>query len=113
MNQDWKDKLNELRNVVKSAGQESDMDNTNKAVEQVKENVNTIVNAGKEAVSNPRVIGEKLAKAFNKITDKKGSVRDAFKMGFEMFKEGVKEVKAGYQETRYKEPTKPVDKSNI
>ncbi len=119
MSNDWKDQLgkiqNQMNDAVKSVSQESAMNNTNKAVEIVKENVNTMINAGKEAAYKPRIIGESVAKAFNKITDKKGAVKDAFKLGFALLKEGVKEVKEGYQDTRYKKPevVKPQEKTNI
>ena len=51
-------------------------------------------------------------------SDRKDQVKDAFKLGFALIKEGMKEVKEGYQEKRYKapevvKPVAPVDKSNI
>jgi len=102
--------------VTQSESKEHTMNtNTDKVVETVKENVNKIVNAGKDAALNPRLIGEKLAETMNNMGDKKQTVKDAVKLGFTMIKQGFKDVKQGYQDTRKQEvvPAKPVVKTSI
>ncbi len=121
-----KEKLQEKYKVIVSPkNQEAVMNNAKKVVDQVKENVNTIVNAGKEVAANPRLIGKAVADTFNKIGDNQDAIKGAFKSGFNMFISGLKEVKAGYQETRTKtgvsetvadevvNDTPPKDKSSI
>ncbi len=119
MNKTWKEQIAELSKKLNQATQiepkESDMDNVNKVVETVKEKVNTVINTGKQAAISPRVIGEKLAKTVNGVHDKKEQVKDAFKLGFTMLKQGYVDIKEGYKDTRYKKPVvhKAPDKSNI
>ncbi len=113
-----KNKLQEkFRVITSNQNQEAVMNNAKKVVDQVKE----IVNVGKEAATNPRLIGKAVADTFNKIGNNQDAIKDAFKSGFNMFISGLKEVKAGYQETRTKLPveepkvnnTPPDDKSSI
>lgn len=118
--EDWKQRLDVVakninQSVVNLQSKESAMNNPTKVVKTVKDNVNTFVNAGKQAASNPRLIGEKLAETVNNMGDKKDALKDAFKLGFSMLVEGAKDIKKGYDATRKKEivEDKQVDKTSI
>ncbi len=123
--QDQLKKLQE-KSVVKSESPEAIMNNAKKIVEQVKENVNTIVNVGKDAATNPHAIGAAVANTFNKIGNNKenikNAVKNAFQLGYATLVEGAKEIKKGYTDTRNKpeievdeniDDTPPPDKSAI
>jgi len=107
----YNEQLMEISKKLNQSKKESVMNNQDKVVETVNEMVNT----GKQAVSNPRLIGEKLAKTVNGMYDKKDQVKDVIKLGFALMVEGAKDVKRGYTETRYQKPVeeKPVIKTSI
>lgn len=105
----------ELNKAVQSKSKESDMNNTNRVVESVKEKVSDVISTGKQYATKPRLVGESLAKTLNGVHDRKEQVKDMFKLTYALLKEGVKEMREGYSDTRYKKPVlmKPVDKTNI
>jgi len=111
----YNEQLMEISKKLNQSKKESVMNNQDKVVETVVETVNEMVNTGKQAVSNPRLIGEKLAKTVNGMYDKKDQVKDVIKLGFALMVEGAKDVKRGYTETRYQKPVeeKPVIKTSI